>query len=139
MTATMQRKLKKARLSFTVKKINELTQLKRKIRFIQNQIANGNVEEAINNIVLMPLPQSPTERGVYQDWISVEDKPKEVGFFNCKYKSDSGGGIHSFWFDGKDWCFDNWMSSGDKLYEAAFYVEVTHYQPLPPAPQSHKP
>ena len=59
MTATTQRKLKKARLNFTVKKINESTQLKRKIRFIQNQIANGSVEEAINNIVSMPLPPAP--------------------------------------------------------------------------------
>ena len=59
MTATTQRKLNNARLNFTLKKINELTQLKKKIRFIQNQIADGNVEEAINNIVSMPLPPAP--------------------------------------------------------------------------------
>lgn len=68
-------------------------------------------------------------------WISVNDRlPDEARFYQVGVETDGGNDVHGFWWNGKNWCFDNDMCEGEPLFTAGWYVAVTHWMPLPDPP-----
>ena len=70
------------------------------------------------------------------NWIKVEyELPKDRKFYNVVMDTEEGDVVHSMWFDGENWCYDNMMCMSDeKDFSTGWYASVVKWQPLPEPP-----
>ena len=65
------------------------------------------------------------------DWISVKDRlPEGEAHVNVSCDTDFGKLVTSLDFDGGDFMMHN-----EPLYCTSYYIEVTHWMPLPGPPK----
>lgn len=77
------------------------------------------------------------------NWISVKERlPEYTRLYNVLCESDTGKITHSLWFKvsmdknkKSYWCFDSQCNPVEGIFETSWYLEVTHWQPLPEPPK----
>jgi hypothetical protein len=62
-------------------------------------------------------------------WISVSERLPEKGRYIACADTDDGPDVYEMSYNGKYWLYE-----GEPTYAHPFYVEVTHWQPLPGPP-----
>lgn len=127
--------------------IDEITALRARIAELEAQLAESIVNDRtamgylsiIRKIVGgddfpdMVRRIAELERGQVPGWISVIDELPAKGFYLVTFKTDEEEGLVTAWeFDGNNWLSDD----REPLFCKTYYLEVTHWMPMPSAPSA---